>query len=65
MLNDSERIRATLEGFGPLLEEISAVCDTSALEERLAGAEHQVDTMQHNIVAPLEQLLHAAAVSIQ
>ncbi|XP_029903714.1 nesprin-2a [Myripristis murdjan] len=62
VIDDSKRIRATLEGFRPLLAEISAVCDISAQEEMLAQTDSQVQIMQHNIAGPLEQLLQAAAV---
>ncbi|KAM3861499.1 nesprin-2-like [Diretmus argenteus] len=61
VLDDSEQTRATLGSLRPLLDEISAVCDTSAQEERLAQADHQVHTMQRNIIGPLRQLLQAAA----
>ncbi|XP_071395747.1 LOW QUALITY PROTEIN: nesprin-2-like [Centroberyx affinis] len=62
VLDDAERIRGSLGGFRPLLDEISAVCDISTQEERLAQADQQVQTMQRNIVGPLEQLLQTAVV---
>ncbi|XP_036841097.1 nesprin-2 isoform X1 [Oncorhynchus mykiss] len=58
VLDDSERIRATLVGFGPVLVEISAVCHTTAMEDKLVQTERQVTAMQHNIMGPLDQLLH-------
>ncbi|XP_071226495.1 nesprin-2a isoform X1 [Salvelinus alpinus] len=58
VLDDSERIRATLVGFGPVLGEISAVCHTTAMEDKLIQTERQVTAMQHNIMGPLDQLLH-------
>ncbi|XP_014000581.2 nesprin-2a isoform X3 [Salmo salar] len=58
VLDDSERIRATLVGFGPVLGEISAVCHTTAMEDKLVQTEHQVTAMQHSIMGPLDQLLH-------
>ncbi|KAJ8009226.1 hypothetical protein DPEC_G00086690 [Dallia pectoralis] len=60
VLDDSERIRATLMGYKHVLVEISAVCHISAMEDRLVQTEHQVNTMQQNIMKPLEELLHIA-----
>ena len=62
VLDDSERIRATLVGFGPVLVEISAVCHTTAMEDKLVQTERQVTAMQHNIMGPLDQLLHVTPV---
>ncbi|XP_040920887.1 nesprin-2a [Toxotes jaculatrix] len=60
VLDDSERIRDTLQNFRPVLAEISAVCDVSTQEERLDQNGQQVHNMQRNILEPLEQLLQAA-----
>ena len=64
VLDDSVRIRATLDGFMPSLQDISAVCDTDALEERLAQTDVQVDAMQRRVLLPLDQLLHVSAVRL-
>ncbi|XP_046877069.1 nesprin-2-like isoform X4 [Hypomesus transpacificus] len=61
VLDDSERIRATLDGFRPSLRDISAVCHTDALEERLAQKDLQVNAMQRRVILPLDQLLHVSA----
>uniref|UniRef100_A0AAY5KUX0 IKBKB interacting protein n=1 Tax=Esox lucius TaxID=8010 RepID=A0AAY5KUX0_ESOLU len=58
VLDDSERIRATLMGFGPVLEQISAVCHISAMEDRLVQTECQVTDMQQKIMGPLDKLMH-------
>ncbi|XP_033991567.1 nesprin-2 isoform X3 [Trematomus bernacchii] len=62
VLDDSERIRHTLQNFRPALEEISAVCDISAHEERVNHNDQQVHTMQCRILEPLDQLLQTAVV---
>ncbi|XP_044023969.1 nesprin-2 isoform X2 [Siniperca chuatsi] len=62
VLDDSERIRHTLQDFRPVLDEISAVCDMSTKEERLDQNDHQVHKMQRKILEPLEQLQQAVAV---
>ncbi|XP_071323734.1 nesprin-2a isoform X2 [Trachinotus anak] len=62
VLEDSERIRDTLQGFRPVLAEISAVCDISTQEERLHQSDQQVHKMQRNLLEPLDQLLQAAVV---
>ncbi|KAK6295335.1 hypothetical protein J4Q44_G00345610 [Coregonus suidteri] len=58
VLDDSERILATLVGFRTVLGEISVVCHTTAMEDRLVQTECQVTAMQQNIMGPLDQLLH-------
>lgn len=64
VLDDSERIRDTLQDFRPVLAEISAVCDISTQEERLDQNDQQVHAMQRNVLEPLEQLLQAFVVRI-
>ncbi|XP_027896962.1 nesprin-2a isoform X6 [Xiphophorus couchianus] len=62
ILEDSDRIRHTLQVFKSGLAEISAVCDVSAQEERLDQRDQQVQEMQQTIVEPLDQLQQAAAI---
>ncbi|KAK1889404.1 Nesprin-2 [Dissostichus eleginoides] len=62
VLDDSERIRHTLQNFRPALEEISAVCDISTHEERVNHNDQQVHKMQCRILEPLDQLLQTAVV---
>ncbi|CAB1413948.1 unnamed protein product [Pleuronectes platessa] len=62
VLDDSERIRDTLQDFRPALAEISAVCDVHTQEERLNHNDQRVHTMQRNLLQPLEQLLQTAGV---
>lgn len=62
VLDDSERIRDTLQDFRPVLAEISAVCDISMQEERLDQYDQEVHKMQRKILEPLEQLLQAVVV---
>lgn len=64
VLDDSERIRATLRGFRSVLGEISAVCDISTHEERLNRNDQQICNVQRDIVGPLEQLLQAVPVRV-
>ena len=63
MLDDSERIRDTLQDFRPALAEISAVCDVHTQEERLDHNDQRVHKMQQNLLEPLEQLLQTAGVT--
>ncbi|XP_029351666.1 nesprin-2a isoform X2 [Echeneis naucrates] len=62
VLDESERIRDTLQGFRPVLAEISAVCDIKMQENQLEQNYQQMHKMQRNLLEPLEQLLQAAAV---
>lgn len=62
VLDDSERIRDTLQGFKSVLAEISAVCDISIQEDRLDQNDQQVHTMQRSVLEPLKQLLQAVGV---
>ncbi|KAK5852700.1 hypothetical protein PBY51_006550 [Eleginops maclovinus] len=57
VLEDSERIRHTLQDFRPVLEEISPVCDISSHEERVNKNDQLVHKMQCRV---LEQLLQTA-----
>ncbi|KPP74990.1 Nesprin-2-like [Scleropages formosus] len=63
ILNDSEQMRRTLHGFLPVLEEMSAVCDTAALVEQLTEADQRVAAMQQRILGPLSQLERTVVVS--
>ncbi|KAM4713181.1 nesprin-2a [Anableps anableps] len=62
VLDDSERIRHTLQVFKSVLEEISAVCDVSTQEERVDQRDKQVQEMQQAIFEPLDQLQQAVAI---
>lgn len=64
VLDDSERIRDTLQGFRSVLAEISAVCDISTQEDRLNHNDQHVHSMQRSILEPLKQLLLAVGVRI-
>nr|XP_023668622.1 nesprin-2-like isoform X2 [Paramormyrops kingsleyae] len=61
LLEDSEQMRATLQAFTPFLKEISTVCNTMTLEQRLSQADEHVASMQQSIVGPLTQLQNTAA----
>lgn len=62
MLDDSERIRKVLRDFGPVLDEISAVCDMSSQQEELQHNDKEVHKMQCKILEPLQHLLEAVGV---
>lgn len=62
VLDDSERIRNALQDFGPVLDEISAVCDMSSQQEKLQHNDKQVHKMQRKILEPLQHLLEAVGV---
>ena len=62
VLDDSEQIRMTLQGFVSMLTEISPVCDITVLREQLSEADGRVAAMQLSFVTPLSQMEHAAAV---
>ncbi|XP_035851599.1 nesprin-2 [Sander lucioperca] len=62
VLDDSERIRHTLQDFRPVLDEISTVCDISTHEERVKQNDQQVHKMQCKILEPLQQLKQTAVV---
>lgn len=64
VLDDSERIRHTLQDFRPVLDEISTVCDISTHEERVKQNDQQVHKMQCKILEPLQQLKQTAVVRI-
>lgn len=64
ILEDSERIRHNLQNFRSLLDEISAVCDTSTPVERLDQTDQNVQKMQRSVLEPLEKLLQAVAVRV-
>ncbi|KAM7367651.1 hypothetical protein PAMP_013936 [Pampus punctatissimus] len=56
VLDDSVRIRDTLQDFRSVLAEISAVCDISSHEEKLNQNDQQIQTMQRNVLEPLDNL---------
>ncbi|XP_028252465.1 nesprin-2a isoform X3 [Parambassis ranga] len=62
VLEDSERIRHNLQNFRSLLDEVSAVCDTSTQAERLDQTDQNVQKMQRSVLEPLEKLLQAVAM---
>lgn len=62
VLDDSDRIQQVLQDFKPVLEEISAVCDTSLQQEKLDQIDQQVFQMQRKILEPLELFLQAVGV---
>lgn len=62
VLDDSERIRSTLQDFRPVLDEVSTVCDVKIQEEKLNQNDQQVHKMQSKILEPLEQFLQAVEV---
>ncbi|XP_031717653.1 nesprin-2a isoform X2 [Anarrhichthys ocellatus] len=62
VLDDSRRIRHTLQDFRPVLDEISGVCDISTHKERVNQNDQQVQKMQCKILELLEQLLQAVGV---
>ncbi|KAM6906809.1 nesprin-2a [Lycodopsis pacificus] len=62
VLDDSQRIRHTLQDFRPVLDEISGVCDISTHQERVNQNDQQVQKMQRKILELLEQLLQAVGV---
>ncbi|TNM95726.1 hypothetical protein fugu_016809 [Takifugu bimaculatus] len=59
VLDDSAQIRTALQGFGSVLEEMSQVCDVTALQEQLLTADRRVAEVQERFAAPLSQLQHA------
>ncbi|XP_036405234.1 nesprin-2-like [Megalops cyprinoides] len=61
VLDDSEQMRRGLQAFIPVLQEITAACDTAALEEQLVRADQRIAGMQQGIVGPLAQLQYTAA----
>uniref|UniRef100_A0AAR2KFY0 Calponin-homology (CH) domain-containing protein n=1 Tax=Pygocentrus nattereri TaxID=42514 RepID=A0AAR2KFY0_PYGNA len=61
VLDDSEQIRRTLQGFEGVLKEMQDVCDVSGLRQELCEAEQRVANMQQSLLGPLSQLEHAAA----
>lgn len=65
VLDDSVQIRSTLQGFSSVLKDMSQVSDTEQLQAQLLEADAQVADVQESFTAPLSQLEHAAAVSVQ
>ncbi|KAJ8410368.1 hypothetical protein AAFF_G00203490 [Aldrovandia affinis] len=61
VLDDSEQMRRGLQGFGLTLQELSAMCNIGALEERLVQADRRVVSVQQSIVGPLSRLQYAAS----
>nr|XP_020467229.1 uncharacterized protein LOC109966618 [Monopterus albus] len=60
VLNDSAQIQTTLQGFSSVLQEMSQVCDVTALQDQLVEADREVASVQDSFTAPLSQLEHAA-----
>lgn len=65
VLDDSEQIRRTLQGFESALKEMASVCDVSGLQQELCEADRHVADMQSGLLEPLKTLEHAAAVSFR
>lgn len=63
VLDDSEQIHRTLQGFESVLKEMASVCDVSGLQQQLREADRRVADMQSSLLEPLETLVHAVAVS--
>ncbi|XP_027892504.1 uncharacterized protein LOC114156327 isoform X3 [Xiphophorus couchianus] len=61
VLGDASQIRSTLQNFISVLEEMSQVCDVTALHDQLLEADHRVSEVHGSFTAPLSQLEHAAA----
>ncbi|KAJ8288954.1 hypothetical protein COCON_G00016130 [Conger conger] len=61
VLDDSEQMRRTLQGFAAVLQEVSSVCNMTTQEELLAQADQRVAIMQESIASQLSQFQHAAA----
>uniref|UniRef100_W5MW17 Spectrin repeat containing, nuclear envelope 2a n=1 Tax=Lepisosteus oculatus TaxID=7918 RepID=W5MW17_LEPOC len=59
VLADSEQRRKSLQDFRPLLQEISTVCDTAAMEEQLSRTDQRIASLQQGIQERLPQLQHA------
>ncbi|KAK2864041.1 hypothetical protein Q7C36_003195 [Tachysurus vachellii] len=60
MLDESEGIQGSMEAFGPSLQEISAVYDTSTEEQNLLQISTNIRHMQLSVLEPLSHLQHAA-----
>ncbi|KAK3542505.1 hypothetical protein QTP86_027710 [Hemibagrus guttatus] len=65
VVDESEGIQGSLEAFGPSLQEISAVCDTTTVEQNLLQIRTSVSHMQRSVLEPLSQLQHAAEVILE
>lgn len=63
VLDDSAQIRSTLQGFGPVLKEMSQVCRVTELQEQLLSTDSRVEEVQDSFTAPLSQLQQAVSVS--
>ncbi|XP_077587650.1 uncharacterized protein LOC144206512 [Stigmatopora nigra] len=60
VLDDSEQIRSTLQGFAGILDQMSQVINISSLREQLLETEGQVAAVQDSFSVPLSQLEQAA-----
>ncbi|MBN3317201.1 SYNE2 protein, partial [Atractosteus spatula] len=60
VLADSEQRRKSLQDFRPLLQEISTVCDTAAMEEQLSRTDQRIAALQQGIQERLPQLQRAS-----
>lgn len=65
VLDESEGMQRSLEAFGPTLQEISTVCDTSTEKQNLGQICTNISQMQRSVLEALSQLQHAAAVSMR
>ncbi|XP_077395395.1 uncharacterized protein syne2b isoform X3 [Festucalex cinctus] len=60
VLNDSVRIRSTLESFITVVEQMSQVVEVSVLRDQLAEADQQLAGVQDSFATPLLDLEHAS-----
>lgn len=63
VLEDSEQIRRTLQGFESVLKDMARVCDVSSFQQDLTEADQRVVDMQNNLLEFLSKLEQASAVS--
>ncbi|RXM94924.1 Nesprin-2 [Acipenser ruthenus] len=58
--DDGLQRQKTLQGFAPILQEISLVCDTMALEQQGSHVDQKITALLEGIMGPLSQLQHVA-----
>ncbi|MGH0145623.1 UNVERIFIED_CONTAM: hypothetical protein FKN15_051455 [Acipenser sinensis] len=63
--DDGLQRQKTLQGFAPILQEISLVCDTMALEEQGSHVDQKITALLEGIMGPLSQLQHVATVILE
>ncbi|CAL9687136.1 unnamed protein product [Knipowitschia caucasica] len=61
VLGDSEQIRSTLRSFSLILDDMSEVCDITALQNQLQDQDRDVARVQDSFTEPLSRLRQAAA----